>query len=123
MGVIRWLLRWLILTWDRLTHPHPPRRSAEAQAELDRRTRALAVYQYEACPFCVKTRRAITRLGLNIEYRDARKHPAYREELVKQGGKEQVPCLRIAHDAAPPTWLYESEDIIRYLRQRFGDSA
>ena len=122
MSVVRWLLRWLILGWDRLTHPKPPRHSPEIQAELDEQTRDLAIYQYEACPFCVKTRRAVTRLGLNIEYRDARNDPAFRQELLDGGGKEQVPCLRIAPAGEKATWLYESDDIIKYLQERFGAS-
>ena len=36
--------------------------------------------------------------------------------LVDQGGKFQVPCLRIEHEQQV-TWLYESDEIIKYLRQ------
>jgi len=120
MSIIRWLLRWLVLGWDRLTHPARPKHAPEVQAELDRQTRDLAIYQYEACPFCVKTRREVTRLGLNVEYRDARRDEVHRRALLEGGGKEQVPCLRIAEADGAATWMYESDDIIRYLNERFA---
>ncbi len=120
MRAIRWPLGRLILLLDALTAPRPPRRDPAAQAALDEQTRALALYQFHACPFCVKTRRAIRRLGLTIELRDAQHDPDHRRELLEQGGRLQVPCLRIA-DGGDTRWLYESRDIIDYLQQRFGE--
>jgi len=120
MSVIRWLLGRIILFFDWLTRPKKPHHSPEKQAELDTQTNKMALYQYAACPFCVKTRRAIRRLGLNIELRDARKDPHYHRELEREGGKQQVPCLRIENDDGSVTWLYESGDIIDYLQNRFG---
>ncbi len=118
MTIIRWILGKIILFLDWLTSPRSPEHSPEKQAELDAQTANMAIYQYAACPFCVKTRRAIRRLGLNIELRDAKNDPQYRLELEQQGGKQQVPCLRIEEDGAV-TWMYESSDIIDYLSQRF----
>jgi glutaredoxin len=104
---------------DRITRPTPVQRSAEAQAQVAEATRSMALYQYFACPFCIKTRRALHRLNLPIELRDAQNDPVHRETLLREGGRIQVPCLRI--DAAEgTTWLYESDDIIRHLEQRFG---
>ena len=120
MGVIRWLLGRIILFFDWLTQPGKPDHSPEKQAELDARTANMALYQYAACPFCVKTRRAIRRLGLNIELRDAKNDPRYRRELEQEGGKQQVPCLRITNEDGGTTWMYESGDIIDYLQKRFG---
>ena len=120
MNSVRWLLGRIILFIDWLTMPRRPEHSPQRQAELDAQTAGLALYQYAACPFCVKTRRAIRRLGLNIELRDARNDPRHRRDLEQLGGKQQVPCLRIeghGHD----TWLYESDDIIAWLKQHFGD--
>lgn len=50
----------------------------------------------------------------NIEAEMANIHedPKNREELIKLGGKEQVPMLLI--DGKP---LYESEDIISWLKE------
>jgi glutaredoxin len=118
--VVRWLLGRLILLFDALFAPKPVRRSSEIQQGIDEQTTKLKLYQYLACPFCVKTRRAIRRLGLNIETRDALHDPIHREELISQGGKPQVPCLRIIHDDGRVEWLYESSDIIAYLQSRFA---
>jgi glutathione S-transferase len=42
----------------------------------------------------------------------------YREELKKYGGKIQVPCLRIKKEGGSDEWLYESNDIIKYLENK-----
>ena len=122
MSGIRWLLGKIILFLDWLTSPREPVHAAARQAELDAQTANMSIYQYAACPFCVKTRRAIKRLGLNMELRDAKNDPEYRLELEQQGGKQQVPCLRIEEDGGI-TWMYESSDIIAYLNRRFGDQT
>ena len=119
MSLLRWLLGRIILFMDWLTRPKRPNHSPQRQAELDAQTANMALYQYAACPFCVKTRRAIHRLGLNIELRDAKNNPQFRKELETQGGKQQVPCLRI-DESGTTTWMYESSDIIDYLNQRFA---
>jgi len=118
--VIRWLLGRLVLLFDALFAPKPMVRPNEVQQGIDEQTAKLKLYQYLACPFCVKTRRAIRRLGLNIETRDALHDPTYREELITQGGKQQVPCLQITHDDGSVEWLYESSGIIDYLQSRFA---
>jgi glutathione S-transferase len=96
-------------------------RTAEAQARIDAATRNMALYQFRACPFCVKVRHAMRRLGLNIELRDARKDPVHAAELRSEGGRYQVPCLRIENEDGI-AWLYESKDIIRWLEERFSRS-
>ncbi len=117
---IRWVLGQIIIAIDWLTRPSIPNYSAEKRAELDAATASLALYQFGQCPFCVKTRRGIRRLGLNIELRDARNDPKWNTELIEQGGKYQVPCLRITDDNGGVNWLYESTAINDYLDQRFG---
>jgi glutaredoxin len=93
------------------------KRPAELQAQVDIETRALTLYQFKACPFCVKVRRVMKRLDLKIALQDAKK-PAAAEELQKGGGELQVPCLRvISGDKAQ--WIYESDNIKAYLVQRF----
>jgi glutathione S-transferase len=82
----------------------------------------MALYQYFACPFCIKTRRAIHRLNLPITLRDAQNDPEHRSALATDGGKIQVPCLRI-DEPSGSRWLYESNDIIAYLEDRFGANA
>ncbi|MGB5563688.1 MAG: glutaredoxin [Sedimenticolaceae bacterium] len=122
-NLIRWPLGQLILLADFLTSPRSPRRDPAEQAQIDIATRGLALYQFRACPFCVKTRRAIKRLGLNIELRDARNDPEWRQQLLAEGGRLQVPCLYIPGDAGEARWLYESNEIIAYLEERFSDAV
>lgn len=120
MKIIRWVLGRIILFFDTLTRPKPMQRSPQAQAEVDQQTTQLALYQYLACPFCVKVRRQMRRLNLNIDVRDAKGDPDYRSELAEQGGKAQVPCLRIEQPGQAVEWMYESNAINDYLSGRFS---
>lgn len=110
----------VFISW--LTRPTPMQRAPAEQAKVDEAAKRLSLYQFYACPFCVKTRRALRRLNLNVELRDAQNDVARRSELEKQGGKIQVPCLRI-DEGDEPTWLFESSEIIAYLENRFGPEA
>jgi glutaredoxin len=121
--VVRMVLQPIILLLDRVTRPAWPKRTPQAQAELDQKTSNLALYQFYACPFCIITRRTMRRLGLNIELRDAQNDPQWQQELIEQGGKRQVPCLRITNEDGKVEWLYESKDIQRYLEQKYGDTG
>jgi glutaredoxin len=76
----------------------------------------LTLYHFETCPFCAATRRVIDDLGLEIERRDILLNPTYRNELVSGGGKPQVPSLRIETEDGAIQWLYESADIVRFVR-------
>ena len=118
--VIRWPLGQLVIFVDWISRPKAPGYPAEKQAELDAATSSMKLYHFKQCPFCVKTRRAIRRLGLNIETRDARNHPQWNHELINEGGKYQVPCLRIVNDDDSVEWMYEANTINQYLDQRFS---
>jgi glutaredoxin len=118
---IRNLLGRLLMAIDWLTRPTPPQRSAEAQAKIDRETENLALYQFRMCPFCIKTRRAMRRLGLKVQHRDALHDPTHRQRLEQEGGQLKVPCLAI-EEGQQTRWMYESNDIIAYLEQRFSES-
>ena len=120
---IRWVLGQIIIFIDWVTRPKPLQRSAEEQAEVDAQTKNMALYHFQMCPFCVKTRRQIRRLGLNIENRDARNDPKWNQELIDEGGKYQVPCLKITKDDGSVEWMYESSEINQYLDERYaGDT-
>lgn len=67
----------------------------------------------------MKVRRSAHKLNLPLEYRNVQKNEQYREELEQGGGKAQVPCLRIDRDDETE-WLYESDDIVEFLEERFG---
>ena len=119
---IRWILGRIILLVDRLTRPASPQYSNEIQGELDKQTSSMALYQFKMCPFCVKTRRTIQRLGLNIEIRDAKNDPQWNKELIEQGGRYQVPCLRLEKSDGMVEWMYESDSINAYLSRHFNRS-
>lgn len=109
----------LIILGDLVSRPKPLQRTAEDQTRVEEEIKQLSLYQFHACPFCVKTRRVMHRLNLPIELRDAQKNPQHRSDLETQGGAIKVPCLRI--DAGEETtWMYESSEIIAYLEQRFN---
>lgn len=118
--LLRWPLGQLVIFFDWITRPELPVISPEKRAELDAMTSTMKLYQFNQCPFCVKTRRNIRRLGLNIETRDARNDPQWNSELINQGGIYQVPCLRVVKEDGSIDWIYESDNIIEFLDQRFG---
>jgi len=117
---VRWVLGQIIIFIDWITRPKPVQRSAEAQQAIDAQTTNMALYHFQQCPFCVKTRRQIHRLGLNIEVRDARNDPKWNQELISEGGKYQVPCLKITADDGAVQWMYESSEINQYLDEKFS---
>jgi glutaredoxin len=117
---IRILLGPFMLLGELLTSPRGLVRSAEGQQQVDDECKHLALYQFTTCPFCIKVRREMKRLSLNIEKLDALKNPAARAELLENGGQVKVPCLRITDKDGKHSWMYESDDIIAYLHERFS---
>jgi len=120
MKFVRWVLGRIILIVDFLTRPKLLVRDAAAQEKIDRVTKDMSLYQFKACPFCVKVRRQLRKQGLNIELRDAKDNQAFKQELTEQGGKHKVPCLRIDQDGDETQWLYDSKEIISYLETKFA---
>lgn len=119
MKIIHWIVGRIILTLDFLTTPRSVKRSTEQQSAINAETQSLTLYQFHACPFCVKVRRIMKRHGLNIETRDANRNEQFKQELLTGGGKLQVPCLRIEQEGNVQ-WMYESSDIVAYLEGRFA---
>ncbi|HAS6347011.1 TPA: glutaredoxin [Vibrio vulnificus] len=118
MQFIRWFLGKIILLVNALFSPKGVKRSKEAQALVDSQAQNLSLYQFEACPFCVKVRRAMKRQSVNVELRDAKNNLIHRQELEQGGGRIKVPCLRIEQDGQT-RWMYESNDIVAYLEKTF----
>lgn len=72
----------------------------------------LELYKFDSCPFCRRVMNYIEDSGrTDVEYHDIHQNAEDRERLIREGGKEQVPCLFI--DGKP---LYESMDIIEWLK-------
>lgn len=120
MRFIRWLLGRLILTIDFLTSPKAISRAKKEQDAIDASTKTMSLYQFNACPFCVKVRRQLKKHALNIEIRDAKNDARFKEELTTKGGKFKVPCLRIETTPSEVKWLYNSDDINSYLKTQFN---
>ncbi|GHD54610.1 Glutaredoxin [Marinobacter persicus] len=119
--LLRLVLTPFMLLSEKLSTPRAEiKRNPEQQAEVDKQTANLALYQFRACPFCVKVRKEMARLGLNIELRDAQHDPTHREELEKGGGRVKVPCLLITDNLGNRQWMYESDDINAFLNRQFG---
>ncbi|WP_445769149.1 glutathione S-transferase N-terminal domain-containing protein [Rheinheimera sp.] len=121
--LVRLILTPVMLLAEKLTTPKALVRTAAEQAAVDAACSQLALYQFSACPFCIKVRKQMARLGLNIVRRDAQHNQQHRNELETAGGKIKVPCLRIETAPGEVQWLYESADIIAYLQQRFEHSS
>ena len=117
---VRAIVGPIMLLGNRLTRPKGVVRTAAAQQAVDVRTAQLALYHFPTCPFCLKARRTMHRLSLNIELRNAQHDPMHRQDLLTGGGKIQTPCLRITDAQGQNAWLYESRAIIAYLEREFA---
>ena len=120
---LRLILGPFLLLGYWLTQPRGIVRPEAEQHAVDARTRSLALYHFPTCPFCLKSRRVMRRLSLNIELRDAQNNETHRAALIAGGGKRQTPCLLITDASGQQTWLYESDAINAYFNREFGDAS
>lgn len=116
LKLIRKTLGALIIMGDQVfpAQPESQRTEAEKRALAPELAR-ISLYQFQGCPFCLKVRRAIKRMDLDIRLVNCESEGTDRETLVREGGELQVPCLRIDRSGEKTTWLYESDAIIEYL--------
>ena len=119
MKFVRWFLGRIVLLINWLTWPRAGVRADAMQQQVEASLANTALYQFHACPFCVKVRGVLQRLNLPIELRDAKAEGPFREELKQQGGEVKVPCLRIEKNDGAVEWMYESSDIIAYLEKSY----
>lgn len=75
----------------------------------------LMLYYFPSCPYCRLVLDCLDRLDKKIPMRDIQAEDGARDELIKIGGKGQVPCLVI--DGEP---MYESGDIVTWLEANAG---
>ncbi len=59
-------------------------------------------------------------LGVELELKDIESDAAIEAELMEKGGKHQVPFLV---DADKNVAMYESNDIIDYMRENYAGSS
>ena len=75
----------------------------------------LILYTKNGCPFCHKVLDFVEERGIEIEEREVYSSEKNMAELLEKGGKRQIPFL---HDTSDDTMMYESGDIIEYLKTR-----
>jgi glutaredoxin len=121
--ILRVILGPVMLLGEFLRRPKGLIRPPALQADVDRQTASLTLYQYKTCPFCIKVRQEMRRLSLTVDKLDAQHEGKNRDDLVNGGGKAKVPCLKITDQAGQTEWMYESGEIINYLRGRFGTAT
>lgn len=75
----------------------------------------MILYVKTGCPWCEKVLNTGKELGIKFEERNI-KDDAIASELIKRGGKRQVPYLV---DNERNVEMYESADIDAYLRAQY----
>jgi len=81
----------------------------------------LELWEFEGCPYCRKVREALSILDLDAQIWPCPKGgPRFRVELSKKAGKAQFPYLA---DPNSGKAMYESDDIVRYLFDSYGNGA
>lgn len=74
----------------------------------------LVLYHFPSCPFCQYVTRYLDKRNIKIPMKDILENKTYKEELIRMGGKSQVPCLVIDGKA-----LYESRDIVKWFEKNY----
>ena len=76
------------------------------------------LYHFPSCPYCARVRDFLDEAGIDMEMRNIHADPQALHDLRSGGGSTTVPCLRIRRDGQRDQWMYESLDIIEYLREK-----
>lgn len=82
----------------------------------------IIIYEFEGCPFCRKVREAVSILSLEVEYRPCPKDgDLFRKEIKQKfGAQATFPFLLDLNNGVK---MFESDDIIAYLFQAYGDGS
>ncbi|KAG9459128.1 hypothetical protein H6P81_003636 [Aristolochia fimbriata] len=81
----------------------------------------IEIYEYESCPFCRKVREIVSILDIDVLfYPCPRNGPNFRPKVSQMGGKQQFPYMV---DPNTGVAMYESDDIIKYLAEKYGDGT
>ncbi|MGB1092429.1 MAG: glutaredoxin family protein [Oceanobacter sp.] len=75
-----------------------------------------SLYYYDMCPFCQMVLRSLPAIKVEVERRNVLKNPAFRQQQQLATGRTTVPCLLIEDEEGKETWMYESTDILAYLK-------
>lgn len=80
----------------------------------------LSLYYTESCPFCQRVLQMAENLGVTLDLKDIEGDATLTAELLAHGGKTQVPYLV---DTDKDVAMYESNDIIEYIRDNYAGVA
>lgn len=95
--------------------------TSPAIASFKRPEKPIAIYEFDACPFCKKVREMVCFLDLDVLfYPCPQGGPNFRPEAVAKGGKSRFPYMEDPNTGAA---MYESDDIIKYLADTYGDGT
>lgn len=74
----------------------------------------MKLFYKPTCPYCQKVLKYMDEAGIEMEMLNVDAIDGLREELKERGGKAMVPALDIDGQI-----MYESEDIITYLKENY----
>ncbi|MEE8558511.1 MAG: glutathione S-transferase N-terminal domain-containing protein, partial [Myxococcota bacterium] len=85
----------------------------------DRPDLPLELFEFESCPYCRKAREALSILDLEATiYPCPKEGPRFRKQVKNRGGKAQFPYFV---DPNTGKEMYESDEIVKYLFETYGD--
>ncbi len=76
----------------------------------------IILYHKPNCPYCKKVISYLEKIHKTIPMVDLQKHPEKKSDLIRIGGKMQVPCLIIQGKA-----MYESEQILKWIKEHANE--
>ncbi|KAK8491355.1 hypothetical protein V6N13_126200 [Hibiscus sabdariffa] len=81
----------------------------------------IEIYEFEGCPFCRKVREIVAVLDIDVLFYPCPKNgPNFRPKVAEMGGKQQFPYMV---DPNTGVAMYESDEIIKYLVEKYGDGS
>ncbi|KAL5231742.1 hypothetical protein ABZP36_030518 [Zizania latifolia] len=90
-------------------------------AQCSRPEKPIEIYEFEGCPFCRKVREMVSVLDLDVLFYPCPQNgPTFRPKVLEMGGKKQFPYMV---DPNTGVSMYESDDIIKYLADKYGDGS
>ncbi|TVU04551.1 hypothetical protein EJB05_47665 [Eragrostis curvula] len=96
--------------------------------QCPRPEKPIEIYEFEGyvrpflyCPFCRKVREMVSVLDLDVLYYPCPQNgPTFRPKVLEMGGKKQFPYMV---DPNTGVAMYESDEIIKYLADKYGDGT
>ncbi|PHQ39699.1 glutaredoxin [Halorubrum persicum] len=81
----------------------------------------LTLYELEGCPYCTKVKTKLSELGLEYESVLVPRSHGERTEVEEISGQTGVPVL--VDEANGIEGMSESDDIVEYLDETYGDAS